>query len=324
MFSLPPRSAASPEVLLRAQRGKLRLLAVDACSGAVLGALSGDSPTWVDAVARFHSSFALGSFGHWLAAAVGVTLAYLALSGVWLFLCGPRPFHAWLGIASALLLLLYAVSGLGFLFWRAPSPLRPVIHPSAAARASLDRLAHSALDAVPGSELSWIEFPASPAAPFAVRLRTRGDLRLRGSTTAYLDPATTRVLRVDRWRDLPFALRIYHVFAAFHFGEAGGEPLRWLWLIAGLLPLSLWISAWWVSGAAASCTILVAAAVISSGRYAPRIRITLPGHCGVRRATCRPECEVRQPTRKHLQLGPCEFRQTTIRLFHHALSGVER
>lgn len=244
LFSLPPRDGALPEVLLLTTRGQLRLVAVNPCSGCVLGMLSGGGPTWVDGVARLHTSFALGGFGRWLVGAVALSLIFLALSGIWLFLRGPRPFHAWLGLASSLLLVLYAVSGVAFLFWRAPSPLRPVIVPSASVRVSLDRLAMSANGAVPSSTLSWIEFPASADSPFAVRLREPWDQRLRGSTTVYLDPATAQVLRVDRWRDLPFGLRLYHVFAAVHFGELGGVKMRWLWFVAGILPLLLWLSAW--------------------------------------------------------------------------------
>lgn len=244
LLSLPPRDGALPEVLLLTTSGQLRLLAVNPCSGDVFGTLNGGGPTWVDGVARLHTSFALGRFGRWLVAAVALSLIFLALSGIRLFLRGPRPFHAWLGLASSLLLVVYAVSGVTFLFWRAPSPLRPVIVPTTSARASLDRLALSATGAVPGSTLSWIEFPATADSPFAARLCEPWDQRLRGSTTVYLDPATARVLRVDRWRDLSFGLRLYHVFAAVHFGEVGGVKMRWLWFVAGFLPLLLWLSAW--------------------------------------------------------------------------------
>lgn len=233
-------ASAPPEILLLTPGGRVSLLTLSPCSGRVLGTLSGDEPTWADTVARFHHSLALGAFGRWVVAAVAVTLAFLTLSGVRLFLRGPRPFHAWLGLASSLLLLLYALSGLTFLFWRSPPPPQPVLAQSAVTRASLDRLARSAVDAVPGAALSWIEFPASSTSPFSVRLRTPGDLRLRGSTTVYLHPATARVLRVDHWGGLPFGLRLYHVFAALHFGEAGGARLRWFWFIAGLLPMLLW------------------------------------------------------------------------------------
>ncbi len=66
--------------------------------------------------------------------------------------------------------------------------------------------------------------------------------------TAYLDPYTGAVLRLDDPRAMGFAGRLLKTMEPMHYGKLGGLPQKLLWLLLGLTPGFLFVSGvamWW-------------------------------------------------------------------------------
>ena len=117
-----------------------------------------------------------------------------------------------------------------------------------APRRSLDEIQQSGLRALPGSAPSMIIFPARRGDPFTLRLRLPSDPHRLGLNWVYVDPVTARVLRVDRFDQQPLGVQLIRLMTPLHYGTIGGIFTRILWLIAGLLPGILFITAllmWW-------------------------------------------------------------------------------
>jgi uncharacterized iron-regulated membrane protein len=124
----------------------------------------------------------------------------------------------------------------------------PRIAPLSSPRRSLDEIAASGLRALPGSTLSMIIFPVSRDDPFTLRLKLSGDLHRIGLNWVYVDQATARVLRVDKFGDQPLGVKIIRLMTPLHYGTIAGYATRVLWLLSGLMPGVLFVTSllmWW-------------------------------------------------------------------------------
>ena len=115
-------------------------------------------------------------------------------------------------------------------------------------RRSLDEILESAQRALPGSEPSQIIFPVKPNDAFTLRMRRDSDPHRIGLNWVYVDPATAQVLRVDRFDQQPLGVQIIRLMTPLHYGTFGGIPTQVLWVVMGLLPGMLFVTAflmWW-------------------------------------------------------------------------------
>ncbi|MDQ6759934.1 MAG: PepSY domain-containing protein, partial [Acidobacteriota bacterium] len=97
----------------------------------------------------------------------------------------------------------------------------------------LDEIAKNALDALPGSTLSMINFPQKPGQAMSLRLKLPSDLHRIGLNWVYLDPMSGHVLRLDRFREQPLGVQLMRLMTPVHYGTIGGYATRILWIMAG-------------------------------------------------------------------------------------------
>jgi uncharacterized iron-regulated membrane protein len=117
-----------------------------------------------------------------------------------------------------------------------------------ATRRSLDEIQDSGLRALPGSSPSMIIFPVKPDEAFTLRLRLPSDPHRIGLNWVYVDPATARVLRVDRFDQQPLGVKIIRLITPLHYGTIGGLTTRILWVVTGLMPGVFFVTSlllWW-------------------------------------------------------------------------------
>ncbi|OFW42426.1 MAG: hypothetical protein A3J28_04760 [Acidobacteria bacterium RIFCSPLOWO2_12_FULL_60_22] len=115
-------------------------------------------------------------------------------------------------------------------------------------RRSLDEILESARRALPDSAPSMIIFPANPSEAFSLRMRRSSDPHRLGLNWVYVDPASARVLRVDRFDRQPRGVQLIRLMIPLHYGTIGGLFTRVLWVVAGLMPGVLFSAAllmWW-------------------------------------------------------------------------------
>lgn len=118
-----------------------------------------------------------------------------------------------------------------------------------ATRRSLDDIAAAAKSAVPGARLAVLRIPAGPTA-WAATLHRDGDSgeSTDSGPTAFMDPFTLNVLRIDDSATMPLGARVVKSMEPVHYGKFGGLPIKLLWAALGLMPLAFACSGalmWW-------------------------------------------------------------------------------
>lgn len=233
---------------------------VDPGSGRWLGE-RGEHDGWFNLLFELHSTLLAGDAGRALLAAVALGAVLLLLSGAWLW--WPTRRHA-LRIRrragrAALLFDLHRVSGLllavlvgvvvvtgAYMAWRplsqgvsavaGASPVRPpaVTPLPGAARAGPDLLLHNARAALPGGQVSFIQWPARPLTAVRVRMRLADEPHPNGISSVWLHPQTGEVLRVLGWREFDAGARAYQWIYPLHSGVLLGAANKLLLALAAL------------------------------------------------------------------------------------------
>ena len=124
----------------------------------------------------------------------------------------------------------------------------PKLQQSNAPWRPLDEIAKNALDALPGSTLSMINFPQKPGEAMSLRLKLPSDPHRIGLNWVYLDPMSGNVLRLDRFSEQPLGVQMMRLMTPLHYGTIGGYATRILWIMAGLMPGVLFVTSllmWW-------------------------------------------------------------------------------
>ena len=222
---------------------------------------------WLPFAAFFHlhRRFLLGPAGANIVGIAGLTLAFLAVTG--LVLWWPRKLaqafrirwtgnriavsydlHRCAGAAFALLLLLNAVTGASMAFDGASSALvnflarspEPAPIPAASANAMrsarpLDEIVAAAERAFPGGVVSRVEIHEGDA-PVVVRKRAPGDQETHGMNRIYVDAGTATVLRVSPLADLSPGHAMFEWLYPLHTGKLIGFPYKLVLIVAGLVP----------------------------------------------------------------------------------------
>ncbi len=179
--------------------------------------------------------------------------------------------HRVVGIASLVLLGMFGVTGVYFAFpdaFRAalatiarddglpPVPVgRPAPSSGRTAAPTLDEAAATAARLWPEGAITFVYPPLAPAEAIRVRLRLPGEFADSGRSYVYVDAHDGRVLRADDARQFPLSARVIAWFGPLHFGtigNLGGRPgniiVRTIWLVAGLVPGTLFVTGflvWW-------------------------------------------------------------------------------
>ncbi len=226
---------------------------------------------WLEWFFRLHADLLAGSTGRWLDGWFALVQAVLSLSGIVLWWRGLRQWrrgfayerraswkrqvwdaHNLLGFAGSLFILLLSITGAYFSF---PSTYRlvaarvtgtpaelPVLTVSAIAPdqwASLESLRAAAQQSIPDGEVTMINFPAKPDAPFSVRLKRSGDYHRIGYNYVVLESSTAVVLRIERFDQQPLGVQLMRLMTPLHYGTFGGTFTRILYVFVGFLPAIL-------------------------------------------------------------------------------------
>jgi uncharacterized iron-regulated membrane protein len=277
--SLPDRSADRPgpiEFGLRdSSDNELRVFA-DASSGEVLGTFA---LPWLGWLTDLHHHILVESIGKRIVGFIGLFLVLSNLTGLLIWvrrssrwrLFGTRRGNAWqytgfdlhrsVGVIGNVLLLFVAATGVIIAFPQTitqllggPPPPRPVsVAKNSGAPATLEEYVVAAEHAIPGGTVRQLRLPRTPDRPVNARIRMPGDLRQGGSGRVNLQPATARVLSIDRPEDWPISKSIVQASTPLHYAEWGGVALRIVWFLIGLMPPVLFVTGvmmWWAPFAA--------------------------------------------------------------------------
>ena len=217
-----------------------------------------------------HQNLFLGQAGRWLIGISGLILLsnlslglYLAWPrrGQWLRTLIPAnagatylKFYAWHRAAGLWLIVpMFALVFAGVLMaWDVPlarwfDDTRPSPSPVLAQQEPLAPRAATAAYAIqvanrlyPGALLAAVNFPKDGQPWFAVRVTQPGEARrFSGQTIAYISSRSGRVLGTYDALKVPLKTRIWDALYAFHTGEIGGSPGRWLAATVGISLLTI-------------------------------------------------------------------------------------
>jgi uncharacterized iron-regulated membrane protein len=251
----------------------LRRVYVDPYTTRILGWRS-EHPGVIGFIENLHEHLLSGVTGQTILGVVGLVLLVVLGTGLYLWWPGLRKLagafrlrrgapwikvnydlHRLIGIVSFLLLFLSALTGAALIFHRVsaglliatlggtPPPAPPVIEsatpgPILSAAVLVER-AHAALpDATP----TWIQPPASPKAPFLVRLRFDSNPHPNGTTYVAVHPHTGEILALHSHRAAGFGQKAADLRYPLHTGEALGLAGRIAMAAAGLAPTALLVT----------------------------------------------------------------------------------
>ena len=108
------------------------------------------------------------------------------------------------------------------------------------ARLGVDELVLLAQKAVPDAPIDGVRLPLEADAPFQSRhLRPSGFLN---SSVVSIDPYSGKTLGVEHDRDGTPGHKTLTLVQDLHFGTFGGALTKWLYTLAGILPLGLFIT----------------------------------------------------------------------------------
>lgn len=107
-------------------------------------------------------------------------------------------------------------------------------------RISLDRAAATAMVALPGAGIAWIETPASDHGLYRIRMQAPGDPSARfPHSFVRIDPASGKVLAITDARHAGPHDTLLNWIHPLHDGSFGGLATRWIAVVAGLAPTLL-------------------------------------------------------------------------------------
>lgn len=256
---------------------------VDPGTGAVLGIRSESVMHWIRTL---HASYRAGVPGLYLVGFLGVALLLMMATGIYLWWPGLRKFalgfrfrkrggaalinydlHNLTGIFSLPVLALITVTGVAIVFvpatrvvlhalWlRSPGPLpgagvREAPVEVSGPRLTLAELTARTRDTIPGFDILSVVLRPREAAPVQVRLSHPDMPFPDGITSVTLDPYTGRVLATNDLRAMTAADRFRQRWMyTLHIGRFGGLPMRWIYVVAGLIPVvsvGTGLVVWWL------------------------------------------------------------------------------
>jgi uncharacterized iron-regulated membrane protein len=208
-----------------------------------------------------HRQLLAGDVGHAIVVATTAAAVFLILTGPvlwWKFkIFGVKwrsgfwranfDLHSALGLYSAVVFLLLAVTGLLIAYGRviypailrlsgAPAATTPVrSKPTEGPALSLDAVIAVAERTLPGARITHVGLPNGPTGVFTAFARFPGDKAALGRSRVQIDRYSGEALRVINTRTANWGQRLVDATSSIHFGEILGTPTRLLAFAVGLL-----------------------------------------------------------------------------------------
>lgn len=223
-----------------------------------------------------HYRLLLGEVGGEVLGWLGFGLLALMLSGLWawwprgswrkalrLKLRGPpqralRDWHKLTGLSGAVLLIVLIVTGImlelpeesdaaltaiGLPVAHAPHVPDSEIKADAVPRIAPSQAIDTAMAALPGARLAWIETPPASGGTYRLRMQVPGDPSPRfPHSFVWVDGATGTVRAIQDARDAPAGTTANNWVHPLHDGSFGGLAGRILVALSGLIPLALFVT----------------------------------------------------------------------------------
>jgi uncharacterized iron-regulated membrane protein len=260
---------------------KHMLLYFDPSTGQSLG----EKPTlaWLDWLVDLHQNLLSGKTGRAWAGLIGAALFLISVSGLLSWLAGSRDWkrtlavpqkgpwrrvnfqaHKWAGLWTNVLLIVVSFTGM-VLAW--PEVFEhPAVPPAAAKQEGrsrksllpLDEYVRAAAAALPGGVVKELRLPSRGSNAVSLTVRLSGDLRRKGANIVLLDPASAKVISVERASAAPLSVKFVELANSIHKTELGGLPVQLAWSLLGLAPALLFVSGlgiWWQRRSARSAIV---------------------------------------------------------------------
>ena len=167
-----------------------------------------------------------------------------------------RDWHKLTGLAGLVFLLILTVTGimlelpeesdaaLGAI--GLPVDHSPTVQATTASTSALippSKAVRSAMEQLPGARLAWIETPAASGGIYRLRMQVPGDPSFRfPHSFVWVDGATGAAVAVQDARDAASGTTVNNWIHPLHDGSAGGLAGRLIAVVAGLLPLCLFLT----------------------------------------------------------------------------------
>ena len=213
----------------------------------------------VGLLSNLHGYLFLGETGKYVNAIAALSLILIGLTGLYLWPGWPalkRGFtirwrggayrttydiHKVIGIAALLFLLMWAVTGSSLVLWPEPPENIAAVHqPPDAQPRNLDALVRAGNPALPG-QLIYIYTAHNGSV--VLRKRVPGDLDPYGDSYVGVNEYTGKVTQVYNIQRFPLIWRINLAMFPIHFGSPGGIVLRLIYVVMGVMPPVLFVTA---------------------------------------------------------------------------------
>jgi uncharacterized iron-regulated membrane protein len=271
---LPVDERAATEVYFETADHEHWMVSVDPYRAEVLGKRGAQSGL-IRFLYSLHFTLALRPWGDLVVALVGIAFLVSSLSGLWVirrtlvhpFKVGVRigrgsrrlwsDLHRLVGLVTVAFHLVFAVSGVSMMLYAfSPAFLAGETEAAEAAierpavTASHDAMLATARRALPGFEPAGLAMPHAPGDAVLAYGTVAGSNPIWGpySSSVEMHPATGAALRVLDIRTAPLVDRYETVLYQLHFGQYGGNAVRALYVVLGLMPGALALSGcvlWW-------------------------------------------------------------------------------
>jgi uncharacterized iron-regulated membrane protein len=248
---------------------RMEILA-DPSSGRFLGLKT--KLAWLEFLVDLHQKLLFGKTGRALTGVIGIAMLFLSASGLVSWLAGRRHWksalsvpkrgpwrrvnyelHKWGGLWSNCFLLVVAFTGIALAYPDFAELVMGEAKPAKLARKespqllSLSEYLGAAEASVRGGVVRELRMPSGSRSAVTVVLWTPSDIRPKGGNTVSLDPATGKVISIERSADWPASKQFMEFANAIHKVEWGGW-IKVPWVLLGLAPVFLFVSGiqiWW-------------------------------------------------------------------------------
>lgn len=124
-----------------------------------------------------------------------------------------------------------------------PVKLKSTVPESDATPIGADAAGRVAEQIMPGCRLMSIELPSKADDSYRVFVRQQGEVgEVRGVGRVWVDQYSGECLATRDWNKFTFADTFFRIQLAIHTGDAFGPVGRWIFLVAGLIPMVLYVT----------------------------------------------------------------------------------
>ena len=210
---------------------------------------------------EFHANLYAGDEGSLINSVIGSVALLLVLTGAYMWPGWKRPargfsvkwrgdrwrvnfdIHKIVGIVSVAFFVLIIASGVGGVFLQEPPVTQSSSTPAHGDRPrSLDELVADANEALPGT-ITMVYPPAKADSTVVVREVVAGDPDPYGWSYVSVDRFSGKVVAMNDATKWPLEWRAYTWLYPLHIGSAGGNALRFVYVLVAFAPVALYLTA---------------------------------------------------------------------------------